>query len=221
MTDLPGDDPAVERVLRICKANWEYRGVDPVLVEDMLTELRAHLADARADSREPAQVVGTDPRAFARTWAAAREPRGRRLARLATDGLAAVGLLLPAYHLLAWTTVLSLTSSRLIYLAVVAAVVVAVELRRGGLGLFQTWLLGGVVGIPVVLLVNLVLPERTIVSVPLWLSAALGLVALAYVIRLSRRLAAVRAGSAREDGPGQAGPGDGRSSGRGQPVSPL
>ncbi|MGA4800272.1 hypothetical protein [Streptomyces lavendulocolor] len=162
-----------ERVLAICRANWEYRGIDDATVREMLAELAAHLEDARAAGRGPREVVGDDVKAFAASWARARQPLRRRAARLAALAPAMVGLLMLFSHLLWRTTALPVTAGRLALIAAIAAVTVTVELRSGRLGLRKNWLVGAVVGLPVALVADRLAGDGPLFALPLWVTLLL------------------------------------------------
>ncbi|MFV0131397.1 hypothetical protein ACLGI4_27425 [Streptomyces sp. HMX112] len=156
-----------ERILAVCRTNWEYRGIDDASVREMLAELEAHLQDAGAAGRAPRDVVGEDVRAFAASWARARQPLRRRILRMAAlvPFVLGVSLLLP--HLFQWSTTVPVTPARLTFLAAAAAVV-AVELRRGALGLGKNWLIALVVILPAALLVTRLAGDEPLFTVPLW-----------------------------------------------------
>ncbi|RST10418.1 hypothetical protein E2C00_02215 [Streptomyces sp. WAC05374] len=162
-----------ERVLAVCRANWAYRGIDDVSVREMLAELSAHLDDASAAGRRPQDVVGHDIRAFAASWARARQPLRRRAARLAAVVPFVVGVLMLLSHLLWRTTSLPVTAGRLALLVAVAAVTVTVELRRGALGLGKSWLVAAVVGLPAALAADLLAGDEPLFPMPLWVTALL------------------------------------------------
>ncbi|MFF8830984.1 hypothetical protein [Streptomyces sp. NPDC015131] len=157
-----------ERVLAVCRANWEYRGVDDASVREMLAELAAHLEDAAAAGRGPRDVVGEDVKAFAASWARARQPFRRRAARLAAVLPSVVGLLMLFSHLLGRTVELPVTAGRLALIAAIAAVTVTVELRSGRLGLWKNWLVGAVVGLPAALLADKLAGDGPLFTLPLW-----------------------------------------------------
>ncbi|MFF8289613.1 hypothetical protein ACF068_10350 [Streptomyces sp. NPDC016309] len=162
-----------ERVLAVCRANWEYRGIDDTTVREMLAELAAHLEDAAAAGRGPEDVVGDDVRGFAATWARARQPLHRRAARLAAVVPSAVGMLMLFSHALWRTTTLPVTAGRLALIAAIAAVTVAVELRKGRLGPAKSWLVGAVVGLPVAWVADRLAGDGPLFSLPLWVTLLL------------------------------------------------
>ncbi|QGV82221.1 hypothetical protein [Streptomyces ficellus] len=162
-----------ERVLAVCRANWEYRGIDAASVREMLAELAAHLEDAAAAGRKPADVVGDDVKAFAASWARARQPLHRRVMRLAAILPGVVGTLMLFSHLLWRTTQLPVTAGRLALIAAIAAVTVTVELRRGSLGLGRSWLVGAAVGLPVALVADRLAGDEPLFTLPLWATALL------------------------------------------------
>jgi hypothetical protein len=83
--------PEHDRVLAVCRSNWEYRGLDDASVREMLQELAAHLHDAEAAGRTARDVVGDDVPAFAAVWARSRAPLHRRALRLASLTCGVVG----------------------------------------------------------------------------------------------------------------------------------
>jgi len=169
-----------ERILAICRSNWEYRGIDHPAVRDMLAELSAHLEDAAAAGRLPQDIVGDDVKAFAADWARARTPLHRRLLHLGLGVLFVTGTLLLLSHLVRWTGVVSVTPGRLAFCLSVGTVIVAVELRRGSLSLGKSWLVGLVVGLPITILTDWLAGDEPLLRVALWTSLLLTLPMTAY-----------------------------------------
>ncbi|QGZ47471.1 hypothetical protein GPZ77_02845 [Streptomyces sp. QHH-9511] len=170
----------IERVLAVCRSNWEYRGIDEASVREMLDELTAHLEDAAAAGRSPRDVVGDDVPAFAASWARARVPLSRRLVRMAAMVSFVAGVLLLLSHLTRWTLGVGVTPGRLAFWLGIAVVTVALELRRGSLGLGKGWLVGLVVGVPAALATERLLGDEPLFLVPLWATLLLALPGLAY-----------------------------------------
>ncbi|MEV3988780.1 hypothetical protein AB0J57_07700 [Streptomyces sp. NPDC049837] len=175
-----------ERVLAVCRANWAYRGIDDASVREMLAELSAHLEDAAAAGRGPGDVVGDDVKAFAASWARARQPLHRRAARLAAIVPSVVGVLMLLSHLLWRTTTLPVTAGRLALLVAVAAVTVSVELRRGSLGMAKSWLVAAVVGLPAALVADQLAGDEPLFPMPLWVTVLLILPGLALAVTDAR-----------------------------------
>ncbi|MCX4985344.1 hypothetical protein [Streptomyces sp. NBC_00572] len=171
-----------ERVLAVCRSNWEYRGIDDASVREMLAELTAHLEDAAAAGRTPQEVVGRDVKAFAASWARARMPLHRRVARMAALVPFVVGGLLLMSHLVHWTTVVDIDAGRLAFWLSIGAVTVVLELRRGTLGFGKGWIVALVVGLPVMFLTKKLVGEETLFLLPLWGSALLTLPGIAYLV---------------------------------------
>ncbi|MEU8530409.1 MULTISPECIES: hypothetical protein [Streptomyces] len=171
-----------DRILAVCRSNWEYRGVDDASVREMIEELSAHLRDAEAAGRTARDVVGDDVPAFAAAWARGRAPLHRRALRLAAMALFAVGLLWLLRHLIRWTTELPVDAADLAFWGVIATVTVAWEMRRGSLGLGKSWLLAFAVGLPTALLTRFVAGEGTLFTLPLWAAPLLILPALPYIV---------------------------------------
>ncbi|MEV4947794.1 hypothetical protein [Streptomyces sp. NPDC053755] len=181
-----------ERVLAVCRSNWEYRGIDDAAVRDMLAELAAHLQDAEAAGRTPREVVGEDVKAFAASWAAARRPLHRRVARLAAMIPFVAGVLLLITHLRRWTPAVDVAAGHLAFCAAIAVVTVALELRRGSLGLGRGWLVALVAGLPALVITDRLAGVEPLFGVPLGASVALVLPGLAYTVadgRARRRAA--------------------------------
>ncbi|WP_128378750.1 hypothetical protein [Streptomyces cavernae] len=171
-----------DRVLAICRSNWEYRGVDDASVKDMLAELSAHLEEAAAAGRAPRDVVGDDVKAFAAAWARARTPLRRRLLGMAMVVPAAMGGILLMSHLIGWTGAVPVSPGRLAFWLTVGTVTVAVELRRGTLGLGKGWLLAAGAGLPVSLLTDWLAGDEPLFHVALWTSVLLTLPSAAYAV---------------------------------------
>ncbi|MET9624770.1 MULTISPECIES: hypothetical protein [unclassified Streptomyces] len=171
-----------ERILAVCRSNWEYRGIDDAAVREMLAELAAHLEDAATAGRAPRDVVGDDVQAFAASWARARRPLYRRALRMAALIPLVAGVLLLFVHLRRWSPAVDVTPGSLAFWVALAAATVLLELRRGSLGLGRTWVVGLVVGLPVAVLTERVAGDGTLFSVPLWLTVLVMLPGLGYAV---------------------------------------
>ncbi|MFI6411892.1 hypothetical protein [Streptomyces sp. NPDC050585] len=174
--------PEHDRVLAVCRSNWEYRGLDDASVREMLQELAAHLHDAEAAGRTARDVVGDDVPAFAAVWARSRAPLHRRALRVASLTCGVVGAVWLLRHLFRWTTELPVSASDLAFWGLTATVVVVCELRWGSLGLGRLWLLSLAVGLPVALGVRLVAGGGALFTLPLWAAPVLLLPALPYAV---------------------------------------
>ncbi|MFF7178368.1 hypothetical protein [Streptomyces sp. NPDC008121] len=175
-----------ERILAICRSNWEYRGIDDATLRDMLAELAAHLQDAEAAGRTPRDVVGEDVTAFAASWARARRPLHRRAARLAAMITFMAGLLLLLAHLRHWTPGVDVTPGRTAFWGAIAVTTVALELRRGSLGLGKGWLVALVVGLPALVITDSLAGVDPLFRMPLWASGLLVLPGCAYAVAEAR-----------------------------------
>lgn len=175
-----------QRVLAVCRSNWEYRGIDDGSVRDMLDELSAHLEDAVAAGRTPQDVVGDDVKKFAASWARARAPLARRLPRTAARVCSVIGWLILAAFLVRWTTERVVSVDDVAFWAVVAAVTVAWELRRGSLGLGRNLAVALVVASAVVLLSQWLGGDEVLFTLPLWAAPALLLPGLPYAVADAR-----------------------------------
>ncbi|MFD9908055.1 hypothetical protein [Streptomyces sp. NPDC059063] len=156
-----------ERVLAVCRSNWEYRGVDEASVREMLAELAAHLEEAAAAGRTAQDVVGPDVKAFAAAWARARTPLHLRLLRMAAMTPFVLGSLLLLAHLFDRTLVLSVEAPRVAFNIALAAGAVTWEIRRGGLG-FRGWFIAGLASLPVALLASWTIGDEALFHLPLW-----------------------------------------------------
>jgi hypothetical protein len=175
-----------ERVLAVCRSNWEYRGLDDASVREMLDELSAQLADAEAAGRTPRDVVGGDIRAFAASWARARRPLPYRLPRMAAMVSFVLGVALLLGHLLRWSAVLPIPPSRVAFYAAIVAVTVVWELRRGSLGGRKGWLVALVVGLPVLVITDRLAGDEPLLDLPLWGTLLLLLPGLPYAVADAR-----------------------------------
>lgn len=188
--DHVGSD-ATSQTLALCKHRWEQLGLPADDIDEMLDELRAHLDDAAADGREPAQVLGPRPEEFIREWALARSPRWQRQARRAGMSLVVAVVLLLLAHLLQRTTSVEITPGFLIYVTGICAL----ELfwRPKGRPLtFPRYLLASAVLLVPVLALHTVFPDA-LFRVPLWLTGAMAaLTAAAAVIAIRRDRAGQR-----------------------------
>ncbi|MEU1854224.1 hypothetical protein ABZ499_34515 [Streptomyces sp. NPDC019990] len=175
-----------QQILAVCRSNWEYRGIDDGSVREMLDELSAHLDDAVAAGRTPQDVVGSDVKEFAASWARARAPFARRLLRTAAMVCFVTGWLMLATCLLRWTTERVVSVSDVVFWTVVAAVTVAWELRRGSLGLSRTLAVALALGLPAVLLSQWLGGDGELFALPLWAALALLLPGLPYPVADAR-----------------------------------
>ncbi|MFD0418063.1 hypothetical protein [Streptomyces sp. NPDC127108] len=167
------------RVLAVCRSNWEYRGIDDASVREMLAELSEHLEEAAAAGRSPEDVVGTDVPGFAASWARARTPLHLRVLRMAALIPFALGVLLLLTHLIDRTLTLPVEAPRIAFYAVIIAVGVTLELRRGSLG-FVRWLLVGVIGIGFAQLTTWLAGDDVLFHLPLWATLLLMLPGMPY-----------------------------------------
>ncbi|MFD9789397.1 hypothetical protein ACFWXK_00435 [Streptomyces sp. NPDC059070] len=181
-----------ETVLAACRSNWEYRGIDDASVRAMLDELTARLEAAEAAGGTPQDVVGSDVRTFAASWARARTPLPRRALRLTAMASFVAGCLLLVSHLVRWTTELDVSADRIAFFVAIAAVTVFWELCRGSLGLGRSWAVALVVGLPVLVLTRHFAGGGTLVTVPLWGAALLVLPGLPYALADARARKAAR-----------------------------
>ncbi|MGA4839640.1 hypothetical protein [Streptomyces sp. G45] len=156
-----------ERVLAVCRSNWEYRGVDDASVREMLAELTAHLEEAAAAGRTPQDVVGPDVKAFAAAWARARTPLLQRALRMAALAPLALGALLLLTHLLDRSLVLPVEAPRVAFYVVLAAAAVAWETRRGNLG-FRGWVIAGMSSLVISQLISWGIGDDPLFHLPLW-----------------------------------------------------
>ncbi|MGH2481465.1 MAG: hypothetical protein ACRDHW_17570 [Ktedonobacteraceae bacterium] len=62
-------------LVEACGSYWTLRGVAPERQQDMQLELEQHLAQALRDGKSLEAVVGSNPPAFAETWAREIHPR--------------------------------------------------------------------------------------------------------------------------------------------------
>ncbi|MFD6970380.1 hypothetical protein [Streptomyces sp. NPDC059949] len=182
------------QILAACRSNWEYRGIDDASVREMLDELTAHLEDAEAAGRTAQDVVGRDVRTFAASWARARAPLSRRALRMVCLSSLALGSVLLISYLPRWTTELDVTARLIAFWVAIGAVTVAWELRRGSLGLFESWGVGLAVGLPAMVLADRLVGDEALFMLPLWFVPVLLLPGLPYVV------ADLRAKKSRLDG---------------------
>ncbi|MFI9204714.1 hypothetical protein [Streptomyces sp. NPDC053048] len=171
-----------ERILAVCRSNWEYRGIDEASVREMMDELSAHLEDAAAAGRTPQDVVGNDVKAFAASWARARASFPRRALRTLSLACCMIGCVLLISCLVHWTAHLPVTADRLVFYAVLTAVTVTWEIRRGTLGLAGSWGIALVAGLPAVLLTNWLAGDEALFTLPLWFLPVLLLPGIPYLI---------------------------------------
>ncbi|MFF3722042.1 hypothetical protein ACFYYM_06645 [Streptomyces erythrochromogenes] len=181
------------QILAACRSNWEYRGIDDASMREMLDELSAHLEDAEAAGRTAQDVVGGDVRTFAAAWARARAPFPRRLLRMTCQGAFVLGCLLLLTCLTRWTTAVAVTPGQIAFWAVLGAVTVAWELRRGSLGILRNWAIGLCVALPVAVLTGRLAGDAPVFTAPLWAAPLVLLPGLPYAVadlRARRRSAA-------------------------------
>ncbi|MFD5491472.1 hypothetical protein ACFYY3_08855 [Streptomyces sp. NPDC001812] len=175
-----------QQILAVCRSNWEYRGLDDTSVREMLDELSAHLEDAVAAGRTPQDVVGDDVKKFAASWARARAPFTHRLLRTAAMVCVVIGSLILATSLVRWTTERVVSVDDVAFWAVVAAVTVAWELRRGSLGLGRSLTVALVAGSAAVLLSRWLGGDGVLFTLPLWVAPVLLLPGLPYAVADAR-----------------------------------
>ncbi|WP_418960654.1 hypothetical protein [Streptomyces tritici] len=180
------ESPDHDRILAICRSNWEYRGLDEASVREMLQELAAHLQDAEAAGRTARDVVGDDVPAFAAAWARSRTPLHRRALRLAALAGGVVGAVCLFRHLVRWTAELPVEAADLAFWGMLATVTVAWELRRGSLGFRKSWLLAFAVGLPTALGVRLLAGDGALFTLPVWVAPILLLPAIPYAVADAR-----------------------------------
>ncbi|MFG2330799.1 hypothetical protein ACGFMM_14355 [Streptomyces sp. NPDC048604] len=190
------DGTTHDRILAICRSNWEYRGIDDASVREMLQELEAHLADAEAAGRTARDVVGDDVPAFAAAWARGRAPLHRRALRLAAMACAAVGTVWLLRHLVRWTAELPVEAADLAFWGMIATATVAWELKRGSLGFRKSWLLAFVVGLPTALAVRLLAGDGVLFTLPVWAAPILLLPMVPYAVADTRAKKAEAAAAA-------------------------
>lgn len=184
-----------ERILAICRSNWAFRGVDDAAIQDMLAELSAHLEDAAAAGRAPRDVVGDDVKAFAASWARARSPLRPRLLRMAMLVPSAIGGLLLFSHLISWSGSIPVTPGRLAFWLTVITITVAVEVRRGSVGVGKGLLIAACAGLPVTTLTEWLVGDEPLFHVALWTSVLLPLPGIAYEIARRSRAQEGRPGA--------------------------
>ncbi|WP_432584794.1 hypothetical protein ABVG11_01540 [Streptomyces sp. HD1123-B1] len=175
-----------ERILAVCRSNWEYRGIDDASVRDMLDELSAHLDDASAAGRTTRDVVGDDVGAFAASWARARAPFPRRALRMASMACFIVGWLALFGCLLRWTTELAVGADDLTFCVALIVVSVAWELRRGTLSLGRSLATGLAATLCAALLTGWLSTGGALFTLPLWAAAAMLLPGVPYAVADTR-----------------------------------
>ncbi|MFE9928907.1 hypothetical protein [Streptomyces sp. NPDC005533] len=174
------------QILAACRSNWEYRGVGEAALREMLDELSAHLDDAQAAGRTAQDVVGRDVRAFAASWARARAPLSRRAPRTVAMACFVAGWLLLGAYLLRWTTAVDVTAGFLAFWLATGTATVAWEVRRGGIGLGKSWLVGLAVGLPAAVLASRLTGDGVLFTLPLWAPPLLLLPGLPYAVADAR-----------------------------------
>ncbi|NUT26256.1 MAG: hypothetical protein HOV84_10105 [Streptomyces sp.] len=175
-----------QQILAVCRSNWEYRGIDDASVREMLDELSAHLEDAVAAGRTPQDVVGDDVKEFAASWARARAPFGRRLLRTAALACFTIGTLMLISCLIRWTTERVVGVDDVAFYAIVAAVTVAWELRRGSLGFAKGLAVGLLACLAAVLLALWLDGDGELFTLPLWAALVMLLPGLPYAVADAR-----------------------------------
>ncbi|MGW7439450.1 hypothetical protein [Streptomyces sp. NPDC054849] len=170
------------QILAACRSNWEYRGIDDASVREMLDELSAHLEDAEAAGRTAQDVVGRDVRGFAASWARARAPLSRRVLRMVCLTSLVLGSVLLASYLPRWTTQLEVTARLIAFWVALGAVTVTWELRRGSMGLLESWGAALLVGLPVMALTDWLAGDGVLFTLPLWAAPFLLLPGLPYAV---------------------------------------
>ncbi|MCI3933031.1 DUF1048 domain-containing protein [Streptomyces sp. AN091965] len=171
-----------ERVLAICRSNWEYRGIDDASLREMLGEFSHHLEEAAAAGRTPQDVVGPDVKAFAASWARAHTPLPLRVLRMGALIPFVVGSLLLLTHLIDRTLTLSIEAPRIAFYGALAAGTVTWEMRRGNLG-FRGWILIGLAVLPVAALTGWLIGDDPLFHLPLWGTLLFLLPGLPYAIK--------------------------------------
>jgi hypothetical protein len=81
----------VNQFIEECRREWRRLRVPKALADDMAAELETDLAEAAAEGISPAELVGTDGRSFAQSWAGERGIR--RSSRRSLVVLAVLALL--------------------------------------------------------------------------------------------------------------------------------
>ncbi|MFB7912456.1 hypothetical protein [Streptomyces sp. NPDC056061] len=139
-----------------------------------------------AAGRTPQDVVGGDATKFAASWARARVPFASRLLRMAARVSCVIGGLILTTCLVRWTTERAVSVGDLAFWAVVGAVTVAWELRRGSLGLGRNMTVALVVAVVVVLLFQWLDGGEALFTLPLWMGPVLLLPGLPYAVADAR-----------------------------------
>ncbi|WP_267244082.1 hypothetical protein [Streptomyces sp. PR69] len=186
----PTADDTADDILDRCRTEWLFRDLPEAELDDMLAELRDHLADA---GRPAAAVVGDDLNAFAASWAAerrARQPRFHTLRQFVLHAYAGAAALLLAHHLIGWSARVDIVPGSVAAVGLFAALMSCTPYWRA---VFH-WPLGRWVALSTgcsTLLLALFLLGRApvLISVPLWGTALFCLPALA-VAAVSRLRAA-------------------------------
>lgn len=190
-----------DHVLAVCRSNWEYRGVDDLSIREMLQELSSHLEDAEDAGRTAQDVVGSDIKAFAASWARARRPLPYRLLRMSALIPFVLAWLLLVGHALQWSFTLPVAPGRIAFILAIAAVTVAWELRRGSIGFRKGWLIAIVIGLPAAVITDRLLGDDPLFSLPLWGTLLLLLPGLPVVIADGRAKKKVEEAEAKAQAP--------------------
>jgi hypothetical protein len=175
----------VERVLAFCKHRWEIAGLAPADIEDMMDELRVHLADAATRGRKPEDVLGPNLENFTREWARARTPWGQRWLRLTVYALAVLWGYLLFTHLLRTTTEVDIGPGFLLY--TIGLIALNLVWRPRGRPLtFPRLLLASAVLLVPTLALDVLLNEMVLVRLPLWITGPAAVIAGIAAWRIDR-----------------------------------
>lgn len=173
-------DGSSDRVLASCRHHWETSGLAPASIDDLHDELRSHLHEAAKKGRTPEDVIGPDVRAFAREWARAHTPTGKRWARLLINVvcvLAAVALL---RHLILRDPELNITPGLTIFVAGLILVLLGWPGRQQEPTFAQFSVAAAVGIIPGFLVDWLLLPDTVLFRLPWWATVAIAVAAFGF-----------------------------------------
>ncbi|MEU8329262.1 hypothetical protein [Micromonospora sp. NPDC048839] len=169
-----------DKVLARCRHQWETAGLSPAAINDMLDELSTHLTQAATRGRTAEDVVGPDLGTFAREWARARTPRPTRWLRLAVNAITVLMLLSLVRHLILRDATLEITPGYIVF-AVSLLVILIGWPKRSGEPSYGQFAAASAVGLALAVLVDLVLlPDRTVFILPLWATATVAALTLAF-----------------------------------------